>query len=231
MFSHYGTKGVVIGKKDQGESDRVLITYTEEFGKLKLFGKSIRKESSKLRSGSEPFALLELEFVEGRWRKTLTDVRVIDSYPRTNSDLERIALAGMIADDLDGLIGGEERDPKVWELVQSSFNLIEAGKGLFAYHRFFWNLLSILGYGPEIYHCSQCRGGLDPSELLFSPEDGGLVCASCRPKDSAFSVNERTIKVIRVLLRDDGLFEKLRLNPVDEGLLWDTSRRYLSVIQ
>lgn len=231
MFSRHKTKGVVIGKRDQSESDRVLIAYTEEFGKLRLFGKSIRKESSKLRSGSEPFALTELEFIEGRSRKTLTDVRVIDPYPKTNGDLERIALAGRVADDLDALIGGEERDPKVWDLVRSSFDIIEAGKGSITYHRFFWNLMFILGYGPEIYHCSQCRGGLDPSGLIFSPEDGGLVCSSCQSKDSAFLVNERTIKVIRVLLRDDGSFEKIRIDPADEESLWDTSGRYFSLVQ
>lgn len=231
MFSRHKTKGVVIGKRDQGESDRVLIAYTEEFGKLRLFGKSIRKESSKLRSGSEPFALTELEFIEGRSRKTLTDVRVTDSYPKTNGDLERIALAGRVADDLDILIGGEERDPKVWDLVRSSFDMIEEGKGSFAYHRFFWNLMSVLGYGPEIYHCSQCRGELDPSGLIFSPEDGGLVCSFCRPKDSAFPVNERTIKAIRVLLQDDGSFEKIRIDSADEESLWNTSERYLSLIQ
>lgn len=225
MFFRFRTKGIVIGKKDQGEADRVLVVYTEGFGKIKLFGKSIRRESSKLRSGSEPFALIELEFIEGRSRKILTDVRVIDHYPRTNSDLKKIALVGRIADDLDFLIKGEERDSKVWGLVQSSFDMIEAGKGSFAYHRFFWNLMIVLGYGPELYNCTQCRGLLNSTKLIFSPEEGGLVCALCRPKNSAFLIDQGIIKVIRALLRDD------ELEVIDEDSLWDISKRYLSLVR
>ncbi len=229
MFSRYRTKGIVIRKEDYGESDRMLTVYTQDFGKLRIFCKSIRKESSKLRSGSEPYCLIELEFIEGRSRKTLTDVKVIDSYSKTSKDLQRITLVNRIAEDLNCIIKGEEKDQKVWNLLRKSLDMIEEGTGSPAYHRFFWNLISVLGYGPELYHCSQCRGELNPEKLILSPEDGGLVCSSCHSKNSAFPIDEGTIKMIRISLQDD-FIKKIKFSSHDERSLWDVSKRYLSLI-
>ncbi len=231
MFSRHRTKGVVVAKRDQGEFDRFITVYTEEFGKLSLFCKSIRKGPSKLRSGSEPFAMTEMEFIEGRARRTLTDVRVIDPYLMINGDLERASLAGRILEDLDGLIRGEEGDPKVWDLLRESLDMVEKGTGSSVYHRFFWKLVSVLGYGPELHTCSRCRGKIDPDSLFLSPGDGGLVCDGCRTEGSTFAVDEGTVKAIRISLRDDRSFERVRLRPTEEDLLIDASRRYLSMIQ
>ncbi len=232
MFSRYRTKGIVIGRDNQGESDRILTLYTEDFGKLKLFGKSIRKESSKLRSGAEPFSLIEAEFIEGRARKTLTDVKILNSYVSINKDIEKIALGNRIAGDLNYLIKGEEKDSEVWNLTEKSFGRInDSGKGLDSYHYFFWNLIFMLGYGPELYRCSQCRGKVDPKNLLLSPEDGGLVCKSCSPKESAFFVEEGTVKAIRVILNSkEGSFKKIKLGFRDEKSLWNANRKYFSLI-
>ncbi len=231
MFSRHKTKGVVIGKRDQGEFDRFLTVYTEEFGKLSLFCKSIRKGASKLRSGSEPFAMTEMEFIEGRARRTLTDVKVIDPYSRINGDLEKASLATRIVEDLDDLMRGEERDPKAWDLLRESLDMIERGAGSVTCHRFFWKLVSALGYGPELYVCSRCRGEIDPNFLVLSPADGGLVCVKCKTEGSFFAVDEGTVKAIRISLRDDRSFERVKLRSTEEDSLTDASRRYLSMIQ
>ncbi len=231
MFSRHKTKAVVINKKDRGEFDRALTLYTEKFGKISLFCKSIRKERSKLRSGSEPFAIIETEFIEGRTRRTMTDVKVVNSYPKINGDLVRISLTTKILEDIDSLIQGEQKDVKVWRLIGESLNMVEEGKGSVVYHRFFWKLVSALGYGPELYVCSRCRGKIDPAFLILSPVDGGLICSNCKTEKSFFSVDEGTVKAIRISLRNDRFFERVKLRPAEEELLADVSQKYLSMIR
>lgn len=231
MSLRYRTRGVIIGKNNQGEFNRMLILYTEDFGKLKLFGKSIRKESSKLRFGIEPFSLIEVEFIEGRTRKTLTDVKIINSYSTINKNIEKIALGNKIMENLNDLIKGEEKDLKIWNLVEKTFNRInDSNKGFIIYQYFFWTLISILGYKPELYYCSQCRRDINSKNLTLSPEDGGLICEFCFSKESSFSVEEGTVKVIRVILGlKEGVFKNIKLNSHDEKLLWEVSQKYLSL--
>ena len=73
MFLNYRTKGFIFKKEDRGEADQLFTIYTKDFGKLEILGKAIRKISSKLRSGAETFYLSEIEFIQGKTYKTLTD--------------------------------------------------------------------------------------------------------------------------------------------------------------
>ncbi len=63
MAVHYRTQGFVLKKTDLWEADQVFSIYTQDFGKLKVLGKAIRKIKSKLRSGAELFYLSETEFI------------------------------------------------------------------------------------------------------------------------------------------------------------------------
>lgn len=227
MFSKYRSGGIVLKKYNQGESDRIFTIYTEEFGKISLFAKSIRKESSKLKSGSEPFSLSEIEFIEGRSRRTLTDIRVINRYREINGNLKKITLAQKIVDDLDRLIKGEEKDEKVWELLVKVFSDIESSRGLSAYYRFFWNLVTILGYGPELHQCSRCHNKIDLKDLRLSPSDGGLVCKKCSSESVSFSIEKRALKMMLSYLNGD----LVKINSDDKRMLWSMSQNYLFSIE
>ena len=75
-------------KEDRGESDRFFTVYTKEFGKLDILGKSIRKISSKLRAGMGLFSLSEIEFIQGKALKTLTDAILNEEFRNLNKNLE-----------------------------------------------------------------------------------------------------------------------------------------------
>ncbi|KPJ55867.1 hypothetical protein AMJ49_06190, partial [Parcubacteria bacterium DG_74_2] len=65
-------------KIDQGEWDRIFIIYTRDFGKLKVLARAERKIKSKLRAGLELFYLSEIEFIQGKNYKTLTNAVLIE---------------------------------------------------------------------------------------------------------------------------------------------------------
>lgn len=138
-----------------GESDRVFTVFTKEFGKLDMWAISERKIISKLRGGLETLYCSEIEFVQGRNRKTLTDTFLLSSHRAIRSDLTRMRIALRMLETLDMFLKGEICDPKIWNIVYDSLEVLNAEdfpsqRYSLVYYYFFWNLVSTLGWRPHL---------------------------------------------------------------------------------
>lgn len=122
---HYRTKGIVLSKKDSGEADQIFSLYTQDFGKIEVVGKAIRKITSKLRAGIDVFYFTEIEFIQGKNRKILTDAIVIDRFLELRKNSEASACVGQIAEVVSRLIPIEKRDEEVWQLLSVAFQKLD----------------------------------------------------------------------------------------------------------
>jgi DNA repair protein RecO (recombination protein O) len=187
MFQYYRTRGIILKKTDRGEADRIFVVYTQDFGKLEILGKAIRKIKSKLRGGMELFYLSEIEFIQGKTYKTLTNAILIENFPNIKKDLERLTITYKISEVLDNLIKGQEPDEKIWHLLTETFQKLNTLHLTsftlhLIYYYFLWNLLSILGYQPGLYNCALCQKKLTPEKLYFNFKEGGIICQDCFKK-------------------------------------------------
>jgi len=211
MFTHYRTQGFILKKIDSGEADRLFTIYTKNFGKLELLAKAIRKIKSKLRGGLEIFYLSEIEFIQGKTHKTLTDAILIEGFKNLKKDLARLVVAYRISEIFNKLVKGQEADEKLWHLLIETFQKLNADDLKpkiynLIYYYFIWNFLSLLGYQPELYHCSLCQKKLIPESIYFSLREKCLICSRCRKKlkpESLLVFSPDTIKIIRILLEKD----------------------------
>ena len=229
MFIHYRTKGVFIKREERGEADLLLTIYTEDFGKLVILGKAIRKIKSKLRAGAREFCLSEIEFIQGKTHKTLTEAMLIDNFSEIRKDLDKTRIAFQICDILDRLVAEEQKDDQVWGLLIESFESLKIKncKLKIVYYFFLWNLLAILGYQPDLYQCAGCQKKLEPSNLYFNPRQGGLICQNCFEKES-IKITAEIVKVLRIILkRNWSLLLKLKISQDDQKLLERVSQEYL----
>ena len=121
MFVHYRTRGVILKKVDRAENDQLFTIYTKDFGKIKVLGRGIRKISSKLKSGAELFYLTEIEFIQGKIHKTLTDAILIDKFKNLRRSLARLNIASKITELLDKLIYDLQAEGKIWKLLLEVF--------------------------------------------------------------------------------------------------------------
>jgi DNA repair protein RecO (recombination protein O) len=238
MAVHYRTQGLILEKNDLREADRLFAIYTEDFGKLKVLGKSVRKIKSKLRGGMELFYLSEVEFIQGKTFKTLTDAILIENFKNIRGDLKKLKIAYQIIGVSNQLIKGEERDLKIWELFSDIFNKLNNNWSLrfdyqsLIYYYFLWNLLSFLGYRPQLYQCIICQGKLNPANLYFSSKGGGLVCKTCSGKEKySQRTNPDVVKILRIILKEDfTTLSRLKIDRIHEKLLKDISNDYLKQI-
>lgn len=182
----------------------MFTVYTRDFGKLDILGKAIRKIKSKLRSGAEPFYLSEVEFIQGKGYKTLTDAILIEKFPDIRKDLKRLSIARQITGVLDTLVSKEEKDKQIWQLIKETFEKLDSLKKIETiYYYFFWNLVSVMGYQPEFQNCSI----------------------------NEKKVNCDIVKILRLILRKDWpILSRLRIEPPHQKLLKSVSQDYLNEI-
>ncbi len=237
MFIQYRTEGLVLKKIDRGEADQLFTIYTKDFGKLEILGKAIRKISSKLRAGAEIFYLSEIEFIQGKTYKTLTDTILVEKFQNLRRNLKKLNIAYKVSEDLDKFVQEQETDEKIWNLLLETFNKlnnleIENSKLEIVYYYFFWNLSSFLGFRPELYQCFVCQKKLKPEKLYFSEKGVGVICQNCFSSvKSAIAVKPEIVKILRIILNQDWeTLAKLKMNEEYLKLLDKISQNYSSFI-
>lgn len=233
MTVKYQTRAFVFKKTDTNEADRVFSVFTDDFGRLDIFAKAIRKTTSKLRSGIDNFFMSEIEFIQGKNRKTLTDASVIGKFDNIYGNLEKFRTANAIGVILDNFIKGQEKDENVFNLLNDVFcklndQNLKAGKHIIVYYYFLWNILSLLGYMPEIKTCTICREKLNPYRIYFSNKLGGIICKKCLGQDaSAQKINSDIVKALRIIFQKEWqIISKLKIEPSSQKLLQDISDDY-----
>ncbi|OGZ26927.1 MAG: DNA repair protein RecO [Candidatus Nealsonbacteria bacterium RIFOXYB1_FULL_40_15] len=188
MANHYRTKAVVLSKKNVKEADQLFSLFSEDFGKISVLGRGIRKITSKLRSGIDTFYFSEVEFIQGKEIKTLTDTVALDKFHGSDR----------ISEATEAIVSGQEKDRRVWDLLMESLG--QGCSSEIACHFYFWNLLSISGYGFNLGDCLKCGRKLPEDNNTFSFGGGGIFC-SCSEGDIKISAN--AIKLLRIILRKD----------------------------
>ena len=208
MAVHYRTQGFFIKKTDRGEDSRLFTVYTKNFGKLKILGRAIRKIRSKLKSGAEIFCLSEIEFIQGKARKTLTDAIPVENFSFIRKDLKKLKIVHQIFGVLDNFISKEEKDDEIWRLLSEVLDRLNNPQFKInhlplVYYYFFWNFVSVLGYKPEFHDCTINKAKIDCD----------------------------IIKILKVILKKDWpILSRLKITPLHQRLLKIVSEWYTKKI-
>jgi len=205
MAVQYRTKGFVFKKENVREADQLFSVFTENFGRVKILGRAVRKIKSKLRSGIDLFYFSEIEFIQGRSYKTLTDAVALNKFKNIRNDLNKLEIVQRIAESTDQLIKGEEKDERIFNLLNESLD--ELCKNLnceLLYYYFFWSLIFILGYQIDLRSCVECKEKLVPNIMNFSAESQGIICLKCSDdsiKDK-IKISPETVKILRIIQKE-----------------------------
>ncbi len=235
MFIHHQAQAFVLGETEKGEADKILMLFSREFGRIDVLAKAIRKMQSKLRGNISLFSLSGIQFIQGKSFKTLTGAILVNDFDNLKKDLERLKIAYKIADVFVCLVKPPQQDEKIWRLLKEVFEYLDNSQlGIkdlkIIYPYFFWRLLAILGYEPELYSCLVCHQQLKPKNLHFSVK-GGIVCELCWQRNAilAAPVQVDAVKILREIakreLKELALF---RLSPENCRDLEKISSFYLA---
>lgn len=226
MTLQYKTQGLVFKQEDGLESDRSFSIFTYDFGRLEVSGKAIRKITSKLKGNIEIFSLSEVEFVQGKTKKILTDSLLLEKFRNIPRSPERLGVAYRISDILDIFLKGEQKDEKIWNLLTDVFeklnsDLLQNKHYQLLYYYFVGNFISILGYAPEVSKCAVCSQEFEHQNLYFSNKEGGVICAKCASAhEGSVKISSDSVKIVRLILKKDWeLLSKLKTGTILQASL------------
>ena len=104
------TEGVVLKRRDFGETSRVVIVYTYRKGKVQLLAKGARRPKSKFGAALEPLTLGEYVFYyrEAKDLYTLSEADIVRSYQRVREDAPRLVYGLACVEAADKILASPE---------------------------------------------------------------------------------------------------------------------------
>jgi DNA repair protein RecO len=184
----------------------------------------------------------DIEFIQGKNKKTLTDAVKVEKFSGVSQDLEKFKIANGIGEFLNNFIKGEEKDKNIFNLLNEVFYILndpnlKIKKYSLVYYYFLWNALSLLGYHSEVQRCAGCYEKLIPYSVYFSSKEGGIICGGCanakktEGPEQCRKINSDTAKILRIiLLKDWQTLSKLKIEQSSQKLLKEISGDYYSYI-
>lgn len=176
----YQVSSLVIRQRHLGETDRIVILYTRERGKLSALAKGVNKPRSKFAAGLQLFCHARLQLAAGRSLEVVTQVQPIDTFYHLREEWVRYAHASYVAELLDALTDEQAPDQACFDLLLATLQALDTGGDPATLVRGFeLKLLAQLGYSPELNVCVSCAAKVVGSKAGFSAAQGGVVCARC----------------------------------------------------
>lgn len=122
------SEAIVLRRTEYGEADRIVTFLTPELGRIGVLAKAVRKPSSKLAGGIEPFALLKVTVRKGRgelW--TLTSSQMQAPWTHIVEDFERLQFAYAVLKKINQA-SETLHEPELYELLRISMESLHEPK-------------------------------------------------------------------------------------------------------
>lgn len=169
------------------ETSKIITAFTEQFGKVQLVAKGVRKPKSRMAAALQNLVHAEIVFYmrETQDLYLVKDATVVDFFEHIHGDLTRFAHATVITDFLNTLLASEQVSRTLFQY--SVFTLAQmdsTGKKELpaVLTRYLLKASSLIGFRMELDACAAC-GKREPATVFFSHDAGGVVCESCRHTD------------------------------------------------
>lgn len=172
-------QAIVLRSYPFGEADRVVVLLSPNNGKIRTVAKGVRKTKSRFGGRLEHFTHVDLVLYEGRNLDTITQVAVLEPFPRLRSDLDAVIAAGTMVEAADAVAQEEESSIRLFLLLQRGLKALEAGeRGQDLITSFLLKLADVVGVAPSLTRCASC-GRLEDLHR-FSFGGGGAICDRCQ---------------------------------------------------
>ena len=173
----YRERGIVLRTIKLGEADRIVTMITEGRGKVRAVAKGVRKTKSRFGARLEPMGHVAVLLYEGRSLDTITQAESIDHFRDVREDLDRLTRASSMLEVVDQLAQEGEVNPQLYRMLLGALRALAARDSPLIVGAFFWKVLALEGFRPELDVCVEC--GADADMVAFDLNQGGTLCRTC----------------------------------------------------
>ena len=201
----------VLKRSPVRETSLLVTLFSRGSGKIKVLAKGVRREKNPLSANLEPFTRLTAVYYEKVRSDThlASEMTVLDSNSYICSHLDRFSYASYLVELIDALFGIHDSHPEVFDLLGSSFVLLQSVPAVRIARVFEIKLLEEAGLLPIFTHCILCGdvqrsngSGAEALPVFFSARQGGIVCRKCdRNEIGTIRISSGTVQSVLFFLK------------------------------
>ncbi len=115
MNSQFKTEGIILKRRNLGETDRILTVFTHQKGKITVLARGVRKITSRRSGNVELLNRSILYLHQAKSFLILTEAQTIDTYPQLKTDLTLSTYAFHIIELIDKLTAENQENSLLYE--------------------------------------------------------------------------------------------------------------------
>ena len=174
-------EAVVLRTYKSGESDRVVVLWTKEHGKVRVLAKGVRKTTSRLGGTLEALAYVKVNLVKTRGEFYIVrHVAHVERLTTLRSSYSRISAGYAVVEAVDAIPSDGVADEAIFQLLTRVLMTLDDStfEPALVPASFYFRLLALDGSEVVVEECVNCgRGG---PLVAFDASVGGALCDQCR---------------------------------------------------
>ena len=195
------TSGIIISESNVGDYDKMLTMLTPGYGKISCMAKGARRPKSALLAGTQFLCFGNYLLYKGTNTYNINSCDTIEVFYKIRIDLDKLEYASRITKIIKDVVQENQNAYKILQLYLNTLYVIsEINKDLdLVYSIFKINILKLLGFTPQIEHCTSCRE--TENLCYFSIRDNGFKCNICGKLDKGvLNMSESTKNAIKFIV-------------------------------
>jgi len=198
----YKSEALVLRTYDYGESDRIVVLYTLDYGKIRGIAKGAKRSTRRFANILESFSQINVLFSrrphDGLF--LIEEGSIINHFRGIRSDLKKTLFSSYILDLADNFTPENKPQGELFTTLVNFLNVLDyKDVNEYVLHIFELKLLKLAGYKPHLETCLVCKESLkEGKRYCFIPREGGIKCSSCFTQDSPAypALSAGTIKML-----------------------------------
>lgn len=173
--------GIVIREVQVGEADKIVHLLTDRAGIVSASAKGAMRVKSKLVSATGLLTYSSFSLYEGKAMYIIEDAKVLNQFWNLRKDVVDLSTAVYFLELIRRLSPDEPDLSGHLRLLLNILHFLDAKKRdrLLLKALFELRLLAMSGYMPDLVGCCRCGGYECAGGMLFSPQNGNLLCRDC----------------------------------------------------
>lgn len=221
------SEAIVLKVFDHGESDKIIVFLTAQFGKITAIAKGAKRSKIRFVGKLELFTRLNIRFADNKYSTMvrIDEAELLAPYPAIRKDYERFLCANLVSELLINWATTNDKDDNLYNLATWAITQIANDNPLSSLLLFQLHLLTILGFHLHLSSCTLCNKELQQGvDFSFVAENNGIACTSC------LKGNLEENHIIALSMGSLKLLEKARQITIDKWPRFHFSKKSLKEV-
>jgi len=198
------SEGLLLRVTDFSETSRIVVIFTQEFGKISALAKGGRRLKGPFESALDLLSTCQIVFLRKNTSglDLLTEAKLVSRFHPQERDLTCLYAGYYLAELLLALTEDYDPHPNLYAAAQDALNMFRSSETmLLGIIRFELVLLRELGQLPDLENCAACGIELTEGKTFgYWVSEGGLICPDCQKEDyTQISVHTKAVAALRLL--------------------------------